>query len=136
MSDEENKLTHMPEEFQDALKDLPEDKRKNIYRSFSMVMGGIIPQSNPIVDKLTKEHIADIIKNSENEAQRSHIDAKQNRICVLTIAIILIISFTVLVCVFRNHIQDIENLLTHLMTFVMGIAGGYGFAYKKINSEN
>ena len=53
MSDEENKLTHMPEEFQDALKDLPEDKRKNIYRSFSMVMGGIIPQSNPIVDKLT-----------------------------------------------------------------------------------
>ena len=118
------------EEMEEALKDLPEEKQQIIKR-VSLSMQGIMPIPNPVVEKLTPEHITTLLENSNLESERYYENSKLNKILLTVIVAIILAVFTILVIVFRNHIKDIQELLIILLSSGLSGIGGYSLGYKK-----
>lgn len=118
------------EEMEEALKDLPEEKQQIIKR-VSLSMQGIMPIPNPVVEKLTSEHITTLLENSNLESERYYENSKLNKILLTVIVAIILTVFTILVIVFRNHIKDIQELLIILLSSGLSGIGGYSLGYKK-----
>lgn len=115
------------------IEESPEEQRFIEERKLIMAMQGFVPASNPLAEKLTPELIGKMIDNAESESKRDFETEKLNKICVYVLIGVVLVIFFVLILAFRNHMQDIEKLLTHLLTFGFGLAGGYGIG--KANKE-
>lgn len=123
------------EEVNEAIKDLPEDKKRIIQRSISLFMQGVMPVANPIHEKITQEHISAMLTNAEKESVRFYTGQKINKIVGLIIFLVTVSVFAGLLIIFRNHISDIQELITHLLALCAGAYGGYGYGMSKSGKE-
>lgn len=137
MVDNDDIQVPMPQldEIKEALKDLPDDKRKIIERHISFFMQGIGPMTNPLHEKITEDHISSIIANSEKESVRHYSQQKMRHVINFVIFLVAVSVFAILLIIFRNHMSDIRDLLTHLVALAAGAYGGYGYGMSKYSKE-
>lgn len=125
--DDDNGL-NIPEELLQAL---PEEERKEITKMFSF--RGSFPQQNPILKKITSEHISAVLKNSDEEDKRDRVERKEERnhnykIMVTALFFILLVGWLLL------YFKQIE-MMKYLAGSVFGFAGGFGVGKYYKNKE-
>jgi len=81
----------------------------------------IISSSDKVAEKLTEEHIAQIIMNSEKEDSRQFLAFKLNKFISLIIFIVSLVFAMVLLVIFR----DSEYFIT-LVAAIFSFLGGLG----------
>ena len=112
----------------EILEGLPKEQRVKIERYFSASMMAVGSIGNPILQKLTPEHISDLIALSSKEVETEHEDKKDTRriLAVLGFAVLAAaVGFACLLAVKQNNDLLIEVIKLGAIA-VGGILGGYG----------
>lgn len=125
-SDETNNIC-VPEEVKEAISKLPENERKTIIRSLTMSFRGVSSPFNPMVDKMTQEHITLTLQNAEKESERDFKLISNQKLYDFLLVVGALIFVLALCYVFRDNISSIKDILIPIATFV----GGYGFGKNK-----
>ena len=115
---------------QEVLEKLPAEARRVIARSFSastMVAG---PMPNPILEKLTEEHISDLIETVDKDGDRALEDRKHSRKWLAIILVLVMFPIVGLLGYFAFLEQfDLALEILKLAGMAGGLfLGGIGFA--------
>lgn len=107
---------------------LPAHLQRVIQHSISATVMGNFP--NPIVDKLTAEHISAMIAADEREGVRVLEDQKHARNWQSVIAVLIIIAVSLLLGYFGFLQQNslVAEIIKLAAVGLGGFGGGYGFA--------
>jgi len=121
----------------DAVEAMPESMRKEIYKelqmSFEFMQNGMHPE-NPIIAKMSPEHISDILKINNTEMLQEFKYKSSNRWFLLGIITIGVALFIFLVV----YLADKHNaILMDILKIACGFIGGLGsgFALKSRNKK-
>jgi hypothetical protein len=113
----------------DLFRSLPPDAQKAFTGMISMVLqSGPLP--NPILSKITEEHIGKVIDNAEQDSVRNH----QGKILEMkwgfwTLVVVLIFALALAVgCLVSKHFEYIVPIITAIIGGGGGIGIGYGIA--------
>lgn len=127
--DKSGALGIIPEEILEAI---PEEERGKFASIIKQTMiSGVLRRSNPIADKITSEHISQIISKSDDQDKRDRIERKGERNYNL-ILIILSLVFIGFLIVF---LQSNEDLLVKTVIGIVSFLGGYGFGQSRKKKE-
>lgn len=121
---EEPPLSMLPPEIAKAL---PPKVRATFEQSFMMRSG---PMQDPVRQKITEQHISDIIKQSGEENQRHFESEKHGRWMGFSVLALILIFVFALYVLFRDKPESVQPVLTHLIAFGGGIGGGMYLARK------
>jgi len=108
-------------------KALPPKVRATFEQSFMMRSG---PMQDPVRQKITEQHISDIIKQSGEENQRHFESEKHGRWMGFSVLALILIFVFALYVLFRDKPESVQPVLTHLIAFGGGIGGGMYLARK------
>jgi len=118
----------IPEE---VLADIPLEDRNKIKSVFQKTIFGMFSGRvpNPIMDKITSDHITTLIKNADTHDQRDRRERVGIRYFQLAIIIIVLVFIGLLVYVFKDN----KDVMIGLISGLMGFGGGFGIGklYKK-----
>lgn len=118
----------LPEDLNEAIKELPVEQKKKVLHSFSLYMQrSFSPISNPLLEKLDTALVGKLIDNSENESIRDYTQNKFDKICGIVILILVLSTTGILLYIFRNHIEDIKDFIMPIIYIGVGAIGGYGY---------
>lgn len=123
------------EKVNEVIKDLPEEKRKMIRESISLSMQGIMAVPHPMMEKVSPEHITTVLSNADKDSDRAFKLHVIGKVISAIVFVIILIAVVVLIYVFRNHMNDISELLKALIYAGTGLLGGYGLGYYKGREE-
>lgn len=116
-------LINPEDDIQEIINNLPENERESIKKSLTMSFSQVSGPFNPMVEKMTPEHITLTLQNAEKESEREFkLISKQKMYDFLLVIGALLFVFT-LCYLFRNNVNSIKDILIPIATFV----GGYGF---------
>ena len=103
---------------------MPPEVRRSITRTSASLTSFAGPASDPVLSRVTSEHITQLITNSESQSSRDADAEKSNRryqflyfILALAALLFLLVFFT---------IREQYDLLTAVVTGAMGFGGGFG----------
>jgi hypothetical protein len=87
-------------------------------------ISGVFPRKNPLLDRITPEHITTIIQNANEEDKRDREERKNERrhnylILVTAIIAVLLVSGLFI------YAQQLE-FLKYIIGAIFGFAGGFG----------
>jgi hypothetical protein len=115
----------------EVLKELPPQQQEQIKRFVSQsvsLFSGQFP--NPLLQKVTSEHISDVIKNADETDKRDRTERgseRKHNIIILSIALFCTL-FLVVFLVIYNQLE----LLKYFISAILGFAGGFGVGkYRK-----
>lgn len=123
------------EKVNEVIKDLPEEKRKMIRESISLSMQGIMAVPHPMMEKVSSEHITTVLANADKDSDRAFKLDIIGKVIGSLVFVFILIAVVVLIYVFRNHMNDISELLKALIYAGSGLLGGYGLGYYKGREE-
>lgn len=129
--DEIQNPAELPEELKNVIDKLPDTDRKAVTSSFSMFMQGMTRPRNPMMEKITSEHISLSLTYSEAESKRIFELQKREKTLDFWLVIIVLGFIFALCYMFKNNIEHVKQIIMLLVTFI----GGYGFALKKITDK-
>jgi hypothetical protein len=109
----------IPEE---VLAGVPAEHRQAIVRAFSSVTQLAAPVVNPVLHRITSEHVSQIIDNTENGSVREH-DASRSRRRYQFAYFLLGAGVTVGLIVFFT-VSDNRELIPPIVTAIAGFLGG------------
>jgi hypothetical protein len=109
----------VPQELFDKLP--PEVKQQITFLSSHQRIG--LPPSNPIANKVTSEHIGEIIKIADNDSEREFKDNISTRRYSLTYFVLSLLFLTFLI-VFLSQVD--KALLIDVLKVFIGFLGGLG----------
>ncbi len=119
----------LPEEILEAV---PEDQRGKVASMIRQTMiTGVMSSGNPLADKITSEHITEIINRSDARDNRDREERKSERNYSLLILIIVLAFVTFLIVFLVNNENLLINILIAIFSFVGGIGAGQTFFKKK-----
>jgi len=124
------KPTQKPE-VKELLDALPEPERERIEQFFAMAQTHG-PLHNPIIDKLTPEHITKVIDGVDTARGQHFVDRKEGRRHDLHTLMVVLIFVLALCGIFLFAKQP--EYLDKVIAAVLGFAGGYGFGRTKQRS--
>ncbi len=110
----------IPEGVLDAL---PAEERGRVAAIIKQTMiSGMMTRSNPISDKITSEHITDLISKSDEQDKRDRKERKEEKLynLVLIILGLLFIGFLVV------YLTDNQDLLIKVIIALISFVGGFG----------
>ncbi len=123
------------EKVNEVIKDLPEEKRKMIRESISLSMQGIMAVPHPMMEKVSPEHITTVLANADKNSDRAFKLDIIGKVIAFIIFVFILIAVVALIYIFRNHMNDISELLKALIYAGTGLLGGYGLGYYKGREE-
>lgn len=123
------------EKVNEVIKDLPEEKRKMIRESISLSMQGIMAVPHPMMEKVSPEHITTVLANADKDSDRAFKLDIIGKVIAFIIFVFILIAVVALIYIFRNHMNDISELLKALIYAGTGLLGGYGLGYYKGREE-
>jgi hypothetical protein len=110
--------------------ELPSDMPKPVRRVITQFMGEMRrsgPASSPLVEKLTSEHIDQLIEITNEDSRLEYRDAQQRRKYSVAYFLIGSALFVFLVIYLSGSNPDLlEALIGYLIAFLGGLGGGYG----------
>lgn len=119
----ENNKDNEPVIPEELLSELPPKDRKEFIQSFTRI-SGIFPQQNPLLKKITTEHISELLKISDATDQRDRKERSNERnhnFKVLVTALLAIF----LVCGLFIWAKQ-EEFLKYIIGAIIGFGGGFG----------
>lgn len=119
----------------EAINKLPENERRIFAEFQALTMQGVMPTSNPLVEKISPEHITTVLANVDKESERAYKFDILGKIIGSIVFVIILIAIVALIYVFRNHMNDISEILKMLIYGSLGAFGGYGFGLRKGKDE-
>lgn len=127
--DSSNSDDIIPDEILDAI---PEEDRGKVASIIKQTMvSGVMRRSNPIADKITSEHITQIISRSDDQDKRDRSERKGER----NYNLILIILGLVFVGFLIVFLQSNEDLLIKIVIGIISFIGGFGFGKSRKEKE-
>ncbi len=96
--DEDNNL--VPNELKEVLNSIPDESVKEKIKKVSISMmtsSGLMPQKHPFEKILTKDHLSQIISNSEKESDREYNNSKSTRRYVFATLVVVILFILALI---------------------------------------
>jgi|SRR5690625_1486725 len=117
----------IPEEVLEAF---PEEERGRIESVMRQtIISGVMRRGNPIADKITSEHITQLITKSDDQDRREWEERSRDRNYNLILVGIGVVFVSFLVV----FLKDNENLLLNLVLAIISFIGGFGFGklYKR-----
>lgn len=119
----------IPEEI---LKDIPINERGKFAAIIKHTMfSGILRPRSPLSEKITSEHISEIIKRSDEQDKRDREEREKERRYNLLILIIALVFIGFLIVYLNKN----ENLLIKIIIGLVSFIGGYGFGKTKQKKE-
>lgn len=120
----------IPEEILDAI---PEEDRSRVASIIKQTMiSGVMKRSNPIADKVTSDHITQLISSSDVQDSRDRKERKSERNYNLLLLVIGIIFVAFLII----FLQSNEDLLIKIVIAIISFIGGFGFGKTTSNNSN
>jgi hypothetical protein len=120
-SSPDNSESIIPDEILEAI---PEEDRGRVASIIQQTMiSGVMRRSNPIAEKITPEHITDIIDKSDKQDIRDREDRKSDKRYNLTLIILGLIFIGFLIV----FLQSNEELLIKIIIGIVSFLGGFGF---------
>jgi len=117
----------------DILENIPgEDKGKIAAIIKHTMISGVMRSKNPLSDKITPEHISEIIKNSNEQDIRDREERKSERNYNLLLLIIALLFIAFLIIFLKKN----EQLLIKIIIGIVSFIGGYGFGKTKQRSNS
>ena len=118
----------LPPEIENAINQLPESERKAFRQISSFSMSSVfgMPKNNPLLNKMTPEHISTLLENSDREDERGYKAYKFSNYIRLVFVVIGIGVFIFLVVFLKENVSLLNQLLTYTLPFLIGLAGGFG----------
>ena len=137
-NDHNNGITESNEAFTDdlipeeILKDIPINERSKFAAIIKHTMfSGILRPRSPLSEKITSEHISEIIKRSDEQDKRDREEREKERKYNLLILIIALVFIGFLIVYLNKN----ENLLIKIIIGLVSFIGGYGFGKTKQKKE-
>lgn len=107
------------------------DRVKHVFKSEVGVFSGFSPQL-AVMKKINEEHITTFLKTQDKSLDYNYKDDRNKKVFF---AIILIIVCAVILAIIGllkdSNPEQMERIITVLVSAVLGAAGGYGVGYKK-----
>ena len=127
-SDNPDSANRLPQEI---IENLNERELENVTRLLSATMEMSVTPRHTLVDKMTENHISDMISLTGKGLEYSHSDRQRNRIfwgLIVGFVLALATAFAVFLT-----LQDMDSLLAELIKggviFLSGVVGGLGGGY-------
>lgn len=117
----------IPDEILEAIPEEERGKFAGIIRQ--TMISGVMKRSNPIAEKITSEHITQLITKSDDQDKRDRDERKGER----NYNLILIIIALVFVGFLIVFLQKNEDLLVKVIIGIISFIGGFGFGKSKKN---
>ena len=119
--------------------DIPEETKKTLLACITreeVHFSGTFPAPNPIADKITTEHISEIIKSGDEADKRSFEAMKFTQISSIIGVFIILVFILAVIFIFKNSPEYIAPIITLIAGLAGGGAGGYGIGYTKGRDSN
>lgn len=118
------------------------EKKPGLLAEFTAM--GMTSVGNPLHDKMTPEHISQIIdlssRHDENQFKltnqsiaNEHSDSIMDRVIGVVVFLVVIALVVFIVLIFREKPEVLIPALTGIGGFIGGFAGGWGFGRKQHN---
>ncbi|MBN9885943.1 hypothetical protein [Salipiger abyssi] len=118
----------------EVLESLPEPMRHQVRETFGILSAG--PARNPVAEKVTPEHISQLIANDEADSVREYEERASSRRYTLVYVVLAILAFFVLAFTFAKDNPDLfKQILAFFATFGAGFGAGWGFTAAKQGAE-
>ena len=115
----------IPDEILDAI---PEEERGRVSSIIKQTMiSGVMRRSNPIADKITTEHITQLILKSDEHDIRDRQERKGERNYNLILILIGLVFIGFLIVFLQNN----EDLLIKIVIGIISFIGGFGFGQSR-----
>ena len=133
--DEEGEITPRGEEEtdNDAIDDrastidglaIPQEEANIVQRALGLVMGVVGPTGNPLLRRITSDHITQWLNNRENADRRAHSAANFERWILVWFGTIILVAAVGLIVLFG--IRETYEVVTAIIGGLLGFAGGFG----------
>ena len=107
---------------------IPPEIASELPREMRQMIGVFAGHANPIAEKVTLEHISQLLSHSEADAKRTHESAKHARWeRVLYAALIAAIFVFLLIFLGERDLDLLIDILSYLGTAVVSFLGGLGW---------
>lgn len=114
----------LPGPVEAILKTLPEEEQGKFRSVVSTMLQFSGPAPNPLIDKITSEHLTKIIDGSEKQSERVAVDRRESRGHTRFLVVAGMVTFLIASGIFLWGGQP--QLLTTLVQFGIVFAGGLG----------
>lgn len=118
----ESPLEDAPTNILEAIKELPPSERKIVSSLVAQISSGPFP--SPIANKVTSDHISQVISNSERDNERAFL-SDQNAEITKRLAIGAILLLVVIVLLYAAFTKD-KELSEKVITAAISALGGFG----------
>ncbi len=116
----------------EVLESIPEEDRGRVSSIIKQTMvSGVMRRGNPIADKITTEHITQLISKSDELDKRDREERKGERKYNLLLILIGLIFVGFLII----FLQSNENLLIKIVIGIISFIGGFGFGQSRIKKD-
>ena len=122
-------------EGQDALADIPKPVLKSAEMFMAqMVRSGSMP--SPFLEKVTPEHVTQVIESNDMETKLTIEDRQKCRYFNVVYIILGLVALGFLVLTLQGSNPDLlEKLITIVLSFVGGMGAGWGLARRRSQDE-
>lgn len=117
----ESPVPPIPSEF---LENMAPEERSHIIRFFSSITQFAAPVFNPVLQRITPEHITQLINNDENRSQREAESEKAGRRYQFAYFAVTLIALLFLLVFFT--LWERFDVLTAVITGIAGLGAGFG----------
>ena len=124
-------IPSLPDELEEAIKELPEPQKGVIKKSIHMSFQGMFRPMDSYSKLIDKNHLTQIITNAEEESKREHKAIESSKKYVFFTFLIFIVFIGSMAYIFKNNIENALKLIIPIITFATGALGGYGYGYRK-----
>ncbi len=120
-SDDDNIEAMLPDEF---LGNLPSEHQRRIGSTLGLSVGISGPIQDPISERITSEHITQVLDNRENAALRAHKAGRSERWLAAWFGTLILAAAVGLIVFFG--IRETYEVVTAIIGGLLGFAGGFG----------
>lgn len=103
---------------------MPPESRGRVTRSFSSITQFASPVFNPVLQRITSEHISQVISNAAAQSNREAEAEKSNRRYQFSYFVVTIVALLSLLVFFA--IREQYNVLIPVVTGITGLGSGFG----------
>lgn len=116
----------------EILASMPPELRSSFEQFSVMMRSG--PSPDPLRQKITSEHISNIITQTGEEHRLEFELEKHGRYMSLGVLSLILLFVLALYILFRDKPEAVQPILTHLIAFAGGIGGGMALRSKRTPS--
>lgn len=124
-------LAPLPAEAEQVIDRLPPEDQAVLRASYLSLYQG--PAPNPLLNKVTSDHVGQMLKLEEKNLDYAQADRLDARHWAISAGIVLLVlaAVVLLVLVWGGHQALVEQLVPIVVAVAGGFGGGYGVGYAR-----